>query len=151
MGTFASFILWGIVGIFCYSKVLAWYEYKDVDIMSSTMENYFDFDYRFNSTSGLFVAAAITEFDSNTEIIEKPEMGELIIEHYGWGYENTIGSTSFNLDYHYCTDEELGIEPGPNTIMSPMYEGSLAEFNTYRKKFKCIDNEQLNIWGDYNS
>ena len=124
MGTFASLILWGIVGIFCYSKVLAWYEYKDVDIMSSTMENFFDYDYRFNSTQGLFVAAAITEYDLNPDIIEKPEMGELIIEHYGWGYEDKIGSNTFNLDYHYCNDEELGIEPGPNTIMSPIFEGS---------------------------
>ena len=93
MGTFATIILLAIMGIFCYSKVLAWYEFKDVDIMSSTMENFFDYEYKFDSTQGLFVAAAITEYDLNTEIIEKPEMGELVIEHYGWGYDDsTIGS-----------------------------------------------------------
>ena len=92
MGTFATIILLSIMGIFCYTKILAWYEYKDVDIMSATSENYFDYDYRFNTTQGLFVAAAIIEYDLNTEIIEKPEMGELVFEHYGWGYEDSIST-----------------------------------------------------------
>ena len=35
--------------------------------------------------------------------------------------------------------------------MSPIFEGSQDEFNTYRKKFKCIDNDSMIIWGDYNS
>ena len=32
-----------------------------------------------------------------------------------------------------------------------MYERSLAEVDIYRNKFKCIDEENLVIWGDYNS
>ena len=90
-------------------------------------------------------------YDSNTEIIESPEYGELIIEHYGWGYEGELASGSQNLNYHYCTDEEMGITPGPKTIIFPVFETSQGEVDTYRKKFKCIDPEDLIIWGDYNS
>ena len=78
--------------------------------MSALHENLIDYGERFNTEQGFFVAAAITEYDSNTEIVEKPEYGELIIEHYGWGYsDEKIGSGSRPLDYHYCSEEELGL------------------------------------------
>ena len=41
--------------------------------------------------------------------------------------------------------------PGPDTIMYPIVEASKKEFNTYKKKFKCIDKNDLVIWGDFNS
>ena len=75
------------MSIFLYTKVLTWRGKKDVDIMSALVENEFDYEKRFDTESGFFVAAALTEYDSNTEIIEKPEYGELIVEHYGWGYD----------------------------------------------------------------
>ena len=57
-----------------------------------------------------FVAAAITNYDLDTDITEKEEYGELKIEHYGWGnaelgYE--YGTTV--LPNHFCSDEELGL------------------------------------------
>ena len=119
--------------------------------MSALVENEFDFMKNFDTEQGFFVAAALTEYDSNREIIEKPEYGELIIEHYGWGYEGELGSRSLSLDYHYCSDEELGFVRGPETLIYPIFESSLQEVETYKKKFKCVDREHLNIWGDYNS
>ena len=112
------------MSIFLYTKVLTWRGKKDVDIMSALVENEFDYEKSFDTESGFFVAAALTEYDSNTEIIEKAEYGELIIEHYGWGYDEGIGSKSIPLDSHYCSDEELGFVQGPNTLIYPIYETS---------------------------
>lgn len=152
MGVCLSLVLGLIMSVFIYSKAVTWQNRKDVDIMSALVENAFDFTYKFsNADQGLFVAAAITEYDSNTEVIERPEYGELVIEQYGWGYEGEIGSKSSPLDYHYCSDEELGIEPGPGTSIFPIFESSSSEVMTWRKKFKCVNKQDLEIWGDYNS
>ena len=35
--------------------------------------------------------------------------------------------------------------------MYPIYEQQLNEVLTYKKKFKCVDRDELEIWGDYNS
>ena len=45
--------------------------------------------YKFDSDQGFFITTAITEYDTNTEIIEQPEVyGELFFEHYGWDFED---------------------------------------------------------------
>ena len=115
------------------------------------MENFHDDDYKFKGEDGLFIAAALTRYNQDTEIIEKPEYGELKIEHFGWG--NSEGGTVDQkpLDYHYCSDEELGITRTPETVVYPWQERIETEVMTYRKKFKCIDKEDTVIWGDYNS
>ena len=83
---------------------------------------------------------------------ESKEYGELLIEHYGWGNEELNYSYgSHPLPNHFCCDEELGFEDGPKKRIFPVFEHTLAEVNTYRKKFKCIDTENLKIWGSYNS
>ena len=75
--------------MFAYTKFHTIYFRNDVDIMSAVSEFAISDDVKFTTEEGFFVAAALTEYDSNTEIIEVPEKyGELIIEHYGWGYEN---------------------------------------------------------------
>ena len=55
------------------------------------------------------------------------------------------------MSYHWCSDEELGIAPGDKTQIYPIFESSRDEVLTYRKKFKCIDPEDMVIWGDYDS
>ena len=55
------------------------------------------------------------------------------------------------LDYDWCTEEELGLIQGPNTRAYPILESSLNELKTYRKKFKCIKENDMVIWGNYSS
>lgn len=142
----------GLVTImFTYTKVITIVEKNDVDIMSALMENAIDHSEKFSYEDGFFVAAALTAYDSNTEVVEEERYGELIIEHYGWGYGDGISSGSKQIDYHWCSDEELGLVRGPETIIYPIFESSKAEMETYRKKFKCINKEDMVIWGDYNS
>ena len=111
MGAFLSAIILVTTMIFLYSKAMVLRHASDITIMMNTLEGAISFEQKFTAEDGLFIAAALTEYDSNTEIIEKPEYGELIIEHYGWGYsDEKIGSGSRPLDYHYCSEEELGLK-----------------------------------------
>ena len=151
MGSCLTIFMGLLTVLFTYTKIVTLVEKNDVDIMSALLENHIDYNVDFTTENGLFVAAALTVYDSNTEIVEEERFGELIIEHYGWGYGEGIGSGSKQLDYHWCSDEELGMAQGPNTVIYPILESSMAEVTTYRKKFKCINNEDLHIWGDYNS
>jgi len=120
--------------------------------MGNYIDNNFDYNDRITADNNFFIAAALTAYDGNTEIIEEARYGELTVDHYGWGYdENAIGSGGGPIEFHYCTDEELGFEPGPNTLIYPVFKTSLSVVTTWKKKFKCIDREDMVIWGDYNS
>ena len=151
MGSCLTFILALTTILFTYTKVVTLVDKNDVDIMSALLEGKIDYETKFTTQDGFFVAAALTEYDSNPEVIEEERFGELIIEHYGWGYGEGIASGSLDIEYHFCTDEELGLKQGPDTIVYPIIESSHAELLVYRKKFKCINNKDLVIWGDYNS
>ena len=94
MGAFLSIIMVLSTLLFVYTKFVTIIEKNDVDIFYSLMENSLDYRDHFTSKDGLFIAAALTEYDSNTEIVEDARYGELIIEHYGWGYEGELASGS---------------------------------------------------------
>ena len=114
MGVCFTILLNLIMGIFWFQKLTVLIEKKDVDVTSVLVESYLDQTYKFDTEQGFFLAAAITEYDSNTEIIEEPEVyGELIFEHYGWGYEDGFYGSK-PLVNHQCSREELGFEKSQN-------------------------------------
>jgi len=115
MGSFLTIFCFLATLMFTYTKIITLNTKQDVDIMSALVEGAYDYSDKFNADNGFFVAAALTIYDSNTTVVEEPRYGELIIEHYGWGYENLIGSQSLELNYHACTDEELGFNRTENT------------------------------------
>ena len=50
------------------------------------------------------MAAALSEYDNNPEIIEEAKYGELTYEYYGWGYETDSNqSKKHTLGFDYCT------------------------------------------------
>ena len=151
-GAICTIALAIIVGLFTWTKVLTLIEKQDVDIMSALIEGEVSFEEKFSKKDGFFIAVALTIYDDNEEITEQKEYGELIVEHYGWGYdEDTIGTGGGLLDYDWCTEEELGLLQGPNTRAYPILESSRKELQNYRKKFKCIKEDDMVIWGSYNS
>ena len=85
MGAMLTIMLFTMLLTFAISKLLAWKHKKDVDIMGAIVENAFDYTFKFGADKGFFVAAALTEYNSNTEVLEDSRYGELIFEHYGWG------------------------------------------------------------------
>ena len=81
---------------------------------------------KFSPEEGFFIAAALTAYDLETEFIEVPEKyGELVFEHYGWGNDGVTTSHNVRLNHHLCSDEELGIERGPNTLAYPVFQNDL--------------------------
>ena len=123
MGFCLTITLLLTIFLFLYPKIYAWQNRTDIDLMGADIEGAFDFNYKFDATQGLFVAAALTEYNSNTEIIEEPEKyGELVLGHYGWGNDDEIASSANNVDFHYCSDEELGFERTDNTLLYPIKE-----------------------------
>ena len=124
----------------------------DVDIMSAQKDHAIDHTQPFTAQQdGFFVAAALTAYDDNTEIIEDKRYGEIYFEHYGWGNDGDSGSKAVKLEQHYCSDEELGLTESPDSLIFPIQEQALSTVTFYKKKFKCIDEDDLVIWGDYNS
>ena len=68
-----------------YTKVRVIQEKLDVNISSALLENEIDFMETMTADDGLFIAAALTEYDTVEESIEDPRYGELVIEQFGWG------------------------------------------------------------------
>ena len=153
MGACLSTFSFLVTTVFLYSKVMVQHTESDITVMMNQLDGAISQDFRFTADDhGFFVAAALTEYESNTEVIEEARYGELVFEHYGWGYdENDIAVASSELAHHYCSDEELGFTQGPDTIIYPIFESSLEEVKIWKKKFKCVDRGDLVIWGDYNS
>ena len=129
--------------MFTYTKVVTLSEKSEVDIMSALFDGAIDYSEKFTAEDGFFIAASLTDYDNNLESIEEPKYGELIIEHYGWGYGDGVKSEARALDYHPCSDEELGFNRTENTLLYPVRESSLGEVKTYRKKFKCVNKQDL--------
>ena len=110
MGGCLSILITIIMLVYSYGRVMALIRKKEVDILGAISEDAIGYTETFTAQSGFFVAAALTEFDSSTESIEEARYGELVIEHYGWqSNENGTESYSRPLNYHYCSDEELGL------------------------------------------
>ena len=75
--------------LFLYPKLTAWILRTDVDVFGAETEFAIDYKEKFNVDNGLFIAAALTEYNSDPEIIEDKEMyGELVLKHYGWGNDD---------------------------------------------------------------
>ena len=75
-------------------------EGNDVTIIGNITEDAFTYEDTFTADDGLFLAAALTEYNKETEIIEDRKYGELVIEHYGWGYSGELGVKSTALNMH---------------------------------------------------
>ena len=152
MGACLTFLTVFVTCGFLYTKIQTLNKKHDVDIMGALLERAVPYTEPFNAINdGFFLAAALTDYDTNEEIVEEDRYGELFIEHYGWGYSDGIGNASGDISYHYCSEEEIGLVDSPNRLIYPIIESAFDEVQLYRKKFKCINREDLQIWGDYNS
>ena len=100
-----------------------------------------------NAESNFQLAAALVDYDGNTEPIDDPSYGELVIALYGWGYEGHGGTLTTDLKTHSCSDEELGLA-GSDFLLA---DTLVKDVRTKQKSFKCYDPNDVDIWGDYNS
>lgn len=158
MGAFCSLIFILISLAFLYSKIMVLIEVSGVTLMQNLKVATLTFDDKISAKQhGLFLAAALTPYDSTTEPIYDSRYGELIIEHYGWGNDGEISVTRRELENHQCSEAELGLSAGTDehgassSFAFPIFATSYNVVNTWKKKFRCMRREDLEIWGDYNS
>ena len=77
-----------------------------------------------------------TAFNSETEPILDPSIGELIFRRKGWSV--TSDSVNDVLETHMCSEEELGLTGSSPKYMKPRQD-SYEYVKLYRKKFRCLD------------
>lgn len=143
MGSISTLIVFVFMIGYSYTKLSTLIERKYADVIKADFEQHFSDADQFSAVNNdFFLAAALTHYDSNTEILERKEYGELRIGRLSWGNEDIGLSYGVKTpENHYCSDEEMGFVQGPKTRIFPIYERSKAEVNIYRKKFKCIDED----------
>ena len=152
MGALLSIFQFVIVSMFSVTKFLTWLQLDDVNIFQAVSRGGIDQSHMFSAEQGFFFAAAITEYDSNPDIIEEARYGELVFENIGWGYGDELLKVKYvDLSFDYCTKEQLGLEPSTEFSLFPIKENQKLELEHYQKKFKCPNSDQVQIWGDYNS
>ncbi len=111
-------------------------------------------DHVFDYSNGLNFAVAFTGYDSDYEPFDDPTIGEVVFNHYKWGL-NPDGKTyvgRFPIKHHTCTREELGLDyDSSKSRFLPIHPNFLSQIETYHKKFLCIDDEDLKIFGDFST
>ena len=152
MGSICSILIIFVVGSYAYQKTDVWLNKKDNDIMSATQDQYLSPGYVFDQAMGLNFAIAFTAYDNEKEDILDPSYGSLTFTTYEWGLDEN-GDTFIKFDEipsHVCSREELGLE-GDNSSFMPIIGTNVSTVNLHQKKFRCIDNEEMKVNGDYDS
>ena len=80
-------------------------------VTSKVLEDVIPADAKFTGEEGLFVAAALTEYNDKSEPIDDdPYYGKLVFKHAGWDTrDGSISSTDEELKSDYCSDTDLGL------------------------------------------
>ena len=134
---------------------------KDVDILSTVKESYFDDKDIFSHRNGLNVAVAFTAYDNEREWILDPSFGSLIFNAYSWGPrdDGTYVTERKQLKSHVCTPDELNIshsddddDDDDNKAKFLKARPSSNEFvRANQKKLLCLNKEDIYVYGDFNS
>ena len=66
--------------MFFYAKTLSIVQKHDVDIMSALIQDAIGMEERFTAEQGFFIAAALTQYDSDRRLTEDPRYGKLVFE-----------------------------------------------------------------------
>ena len=125
LGGVCSLILLIVIIVYAYQKADVLIYKKDVDILSTTNEAFFDADHIFDATKGFAFAAAFTAYDGDPEPILEPEYGEIIFNHFSWGPQDdgTYATSRDKIEPHVCTDEELNLDgKSSNPLFLPVIE-----------------------------
>ena len=107
-----------------------------------------------NVTQDFNFAVAFTAYDNERENILDPSIGELVYKAYQWGYDDNgdVYEELVTLKTHVCSGVELGLaDPAESNFLPFNNEGTKEEINRYKKKFYCLDEDEMRIYGDWSS
>ena len=112
-------------------------------ILMSMEESYFNSSYVFSSDDGLRFAFGITTYDSNQEVTEDLDYGEIKAKLYSWGLNDTGMYGEGQITTHPCTEDELGIT-GNSSSFWQLHPVNKDDVEYYHKKLKCT-NDRISI------
>ena len=108
-------------------------------------------DDSFTYDMGFNIAVALTRYDSDLEPFDDPTVGQVVFNHYKWGTnpdgQNFAGR--YPIPSHACTREELGLDGDKSKAR--FYPHTDSDVELYHKKFLCIDKEDIEVRGNWNS
>ena len=154
MGSLCSVLLFAIVTLYAYQKVEILIQKKSVDIITTLKEFALTSDDIFSYQNGFNIAVAFTRYDGETEWILDPTYGELAFINYSWGVEadGSFFTKTERRKEHICSREELGLTENKDAAkFMPTIESQRTFVDTYQKKFICLNEEDLFLYGDYDS
>ena len=104
-GAVCSIILFTLIGLYTLQKFDVLLNSRDVNLITTTTFNAVTNTETFDSSTGFNIAVAFSAYDSETEPIDDPTVGELIFNHYKWGAnpDGSIFAGRYKLKSHRCT------------------------------------------------
>ena len=126
MGALVSLVFILISTLFLWSKIMVLVNDDAVSVTDNYIEGAIDPTQKFGHETGLFIAAALTEFSHSAESIEDPRYGELVFEKRGWGeFGDEFNIYQRPIQSHQCSDKELGLVKGDDSsVIYPINEES---------------------------
>ena len=88
-----------------------------------------------------------------TETLDK-SIGRLSFKYSKWGYreDGKYFEEEEEIESHTCTHEELGLSGDKSkSRFMPVHKASKAALELNKDGFLCIDDDQLELFGDWNS
>ena len=90
------------------------------------------------------IAAAITDYDSNTEPVEDPEVGEIKIYQKLWDVADVDASEFVKfkeIPTRPCTEADFAENNAETSLFFPNKETSKADMAIHWKKLKCVNQD----------
>ena len=111
LGSIFSIMIFCVTMLYTSQKLEILINKKDVDILSAKKGLVFTDDHIFDNSKGFNIAAAFTEYNSNTEWELLPEYGSLVINSYQWGTDSEGKPFTKRSRHpsHVCKEEELNL------------------------------------------
>ena len=110
-GSLCSILILLVTALYGFQKLVVLIEKKDVSVLSTTLDSFYDENFVFAYEDGFNVAVAFTGFNNVVDYELDPSYGELIFNAVQWGtYEDGSYFEHTNkLNHHSCSDYELSI------------------------------------------
>lgn len=125
-------------------------ERKDVNMIQSVRESYFDESYEFTARQGLNVAAAI---HSRQGLKFDKSYGSIVFKRIEFKLDadgNRVRNSGY-MDTHTCSRQELGLTEEPEARFMAIDKKSIKYVQDNQDGFVCIGDEDLRIKGDFDS
>ena len=86
-------------------------EKKDVDVLSTTLDSFYDEFFVFGYNNGFNLAVAFTGYNNVVDYELDPSYGRLVFNAAKWGTlpNGTFYEDTPELTHHSCSDSELSI------------------------------------------